>query len=491
MALIQVSHLRFSYDGGAEFVFDDVSFELDTGWRLGFTGRNGRGKTTFLRLLMGEYEYSGTISPQVACDYFPFPVAEDGLCARAVGEAVGQCEPWRLSRECSLLGVEEEALERPFGSLSHGERAKVLLASLFCRENRYLLLDEPTNHLDMQARRQVADYLRRKNGFLLVSHDRAFLDRCVDHVLSLERTCVLVHKGDFTTFLENKQRRESYEAAQKAKLEKEISRLSDAAGQTAGWSGQAEQAKYHTDHAGLRPDRGYVGHKAAKVMKRAKQLQRRSERALEEKKGLLKDLETAEPLKLTQLDYPFGPLADIRHASVYYSNRAAIRDISLTIEKGDRVAVCGPNGAGKSTLLRLLTGELSPCEGTVRLGSRLQISFVPQDTSSLTGRVRDYAREADVDESLYFTILRKLGFSRGQLEGSLDAFSAGQRKKAALARSLCERAHLHVWDEPLNYMDLTARLQIEELILQCRPTMVFVEHDEAFCNRVATKKLDL
>ena len=155
------------------------------------------------------------------------------------------------------------------------------------------------------------------------------------------------------------------------------------------------------------------------------------------------------------------------------------------------MAVCGPNGAGKSTLLRLLTGQLSPCEGTVRLGSRLRVSVVPQDTSSLTGRVRDYAREADVDENLYFTILRKLGFSRGQLEGSLDALSAGQQKKAALARSLCEKAHLHVWDEPLNYMDLTARLQIEALILQSRPTMVFVEHDEAFCSKVATKKLDL
>ena len=99
MALIQVSHLRFAYDGGTEFVFDDVSFELDTSWRLGFTGRNGRGKTTFLHLLMGEYEYSGTIAPQVACDYFPFPVAEDGLCAsHGVCRGKVRCWAWRNRR---------------------------------------------------------------------------------------------------------------------------------------------------------------------------------------------------------------------------------------------------------------------------------------------------------------------------------------------------------------------------------------------------------
>lgn len=351
-------------------------------------------------------------------------------------------------------------------------------------------MDEPTNHLDMQARRQVAGYLRRKDGFLLISHDRAFLDCCVDHVMSIERTCVLVHKGDFTTFLEEKRREES-EAAQKCKLEKEIARLTQAAGQTVSWSGRAERAKYHNDRSESSIDRGYVGHKAAKVMRRAKQLQRRSEQAVKEKQSLLRDLETTESLKLVQLDYPAGRMAELRHVTMRFSNKTALSDCSLTIESGERVALWGPNGSGKSTLLRLLMGELAPSEGTVRLGSRLHISYVPQDTSSMSGGVREYARRAGVDESLYLTILRKLDFSREQFERDLAELSAGQRKKAALARSLCERAHLHIWDEPLNYIDVFSRMQMEQLILRSRPTLVFIEHDEAFCRRVATRTYEL
>ncbi len=488
MSLIRVSHLSFTYDGGIEPVFQDASFEWDTDWKLGLTGRNGRGKTTLLRLLMGELEYRGSIAASTGFDYFPFPTDRLQGTAGEAALAVGQCEEWRIVRECSLLGLEDEALERPFGSLSHGERAKVLLAALFSRENRYLLIDEPTNHLDMQARRQVAGYLRRQEkGFLLISHDRAFLDRCVDHVMSIERTGVLVHKGNFSTYLEEKQRREASEAAQRSKLEKEIARLSQAAGQTASWSGRAERAKYRTDSTSGSIDRGYAGHKAAKVMKRAKQMQQRSERAMEEKKGLLQNLEISEPLKLAQLPYPGDRLAELRHVTVLYGHKEALRDCSLTIRTGERLALSGPTGSGKTTLLRLLLGELSPSEGEVILGSHLQISYVPQDTSAMTGGVREYARRAGVEESLYLALLRKLGFSRALFERDLAQLSAGQRKKAAIARSLCERAHLHIWDEPLNYIDVISRMQIEELIVQCRPTLVFVEHDEAFVQRVATE----
>ena len=109
----------------------------------------------------------------------------------------------------------------------------------------------------------------------------------------------------------------------------------------------------------------------------------------------------------------------------------------------------------------------------------------------MSGGVREYARRAGVDESLYLTILRKLDFSREQFERDLAELSAGQRKKAALARSLCERAHLHIWDEPLNYIDVFSRMQMEQLILRSRPTLVFIEHDEAFCRRVATRTYEL
>ena len=119
------------------------------------------------------------------------------------------------------------------------------------------------------------------------------------------------------------------------------------------------------------------------------------------------------------------------------------------------------------------------------------ISYVPQDVSGLIGSLRDHAEAAGIDESLLLAILRKLDFERGQFEKDMSTFSAGQKKKVALARSLCERAHLYVWDEPMNYIDVLSRMQLEALLLQFHPTILFVEHDRAFCERIATKTVEL
>jgi lincosamide and streptogramin A transport system ATP-binding/permease protein len=175
MSQIKVSGLTFSYDGSVETIFDHVSFSLDTDWKLGFVGRNGRGKTTFLKLLMGEYPFQGSISSCVEYDYFPFGVSDDAADTLSVLTSVsGGAEEWRLMRELSLLCVGEDTLSRPFHTLSSGERTKSLLAALFVKEDRFLLIDEPTNHLDVEGRAVVADYLSHKRGFLLVSHDRRF-----------------------------------------------------------------------------------------------------------------------------------------------------------------------------------------------------------------------------------------------------------------------------------------------------------------------------
>ena len=165
--------------------------------------------------------------------------------------------------------------------------------------------------------------------------------------------------------------------------------------------------------------------------------------------------------------------------------------VSFTLERGDRVALLGANGAGKSSVLKLLCGEDIPHTGQVEVGGGLVIFYVPQDTGDLAGSLTGYAERCGVDVSLFLAILRKLDFERSQFEKDMAAFSAGQKKKVLLARSLCERAHLLVWDEPLNYIDLISRMQIEELLLRARPTLLVVEHDRAFCERVATRTVEL
>ena len=200
MSMIKVNNLSFHYDNALDYIFEDVSFFIDTNWKLGFIGRNGKGKTTFLNLLLGKYEYNGTITSDVTFDYFPFEVNNKELTSYEIAKYYCvDYEQWKFEKETSFLDINNIILDKPFRTLSKGEQTKILLAILFIKNNNFLLIDEPTNHLDIDARRIVAKYLKSKKGFILVSHDRAFLDECIDHVLSINRTNIKIEKGNFSS----------------------------------------------------------------------------------------------------------------------------------------------------------------------------------------------------------------------------------------------------------------------------------------------------
>ncbi|WP_128103499.1 Lsa family ABC-F type ribosomal protection protein [Paenibacillus sp. DCT19] len=492
MSLINVTNLTFAYDGSYDNIFEHVSFQLDTDWKLGFTGRNGRGKTTFLQLLLGKYEYSGQISAQVDFEYFPFQVKDKSMMTLDVVEDIyPDYLHWQLARELNLLKVSEDILYRTFDSLSQGEQTKVMLAALFLKDNQFLLIDEPTNHLDLHARKIVSEYLRNKSGFILVSHDRSFLDHCVDHILSINKTNIEIQKGNFSAWWENKRRQDQFELASNEKLMKDIKRLSDSAKRTGGWSHEVEKSKNGTRNSGSKVDKGYIGHKAAKMMKRSKNIEQRQQSAIQEKSKLLKNLESAERLQIHQLDFHKNELVELENVTIAYGSNTVCTDVSFTIERGDRIALYGKNGSGKSSLLKLICGENISYTGLCRKDPQLKISYVSQDTSDLSGNLSEYAFNQRIDESLFKSILRKLDFSRLQLEKDISSFSAGQKKKVLIAKSLSEQAHMHIWDEPLNFVDVISRMQIEDLLLEFAPTLLFVEHDSEFCANIATKVIDL
>ncbi|ACV62470.1 ABC transporter related [Desulfofarcimen acetoxidans DSM 771] len=492
MSLINVANLTFAYDGSYENIIENVSFQIDTDWKLGFTGRNGRGKTTFLNLLLGKYEYSGNIAANVSFEYFPFKVVnKENNTLDVISDIFPEYLHWKLMREFSLLEVSENILYRPFDSLSYGEQSKVLLATLFLKENNFLLIDEPTNHLDITARKLVSDYLNTKKGFILVSHDRAFLDNCIDHILSINKTNIEIQKGNFSCWWENKKRQDNFELAEHEKLKKGIQRLSDSAKRTSNWSHEVEKTKKGTKNSGSKVDKGYIGHKAAKMMKRSKSIETRQQSAIEEKSKLLKNIEDSDSLKIPQLVYHKMRLAELENVSIFYNEKMVCKDVGFIIEQGDRIALTGKNGSGKSSIIKLICNENISFTGTFRKGSQLKISYVSQNTSHLQGNLAGYAVNNGIEESLLKAILRKLGFSRVQFEKDMSTFSDGQKKKVLIAKSLCEQAHLYIWDEPLNYIDVISRIQIEDLLLEHQPTILFVEHDRTFCGNIATKFVNM
>lgn len=486
MSMIKVEKLTFSYPESYDNIFEDINFQIDTNWKLGFVGRNGRGKTTFLNLLLGKYEYSGKIISAVQFDYFPYHVEDKSrLSEEILMEICPIAEEWELIRELSYLDVDADVLWRPFNTLSNGEQTKVLLAALFLNQGHFLLIDEPTNHLDTKAREIVSAYLQKKKGFILVSHDRCFLDKCVDHILSLNRTNIEVQSGNFSSWLLNFERQQEFEQAQNDRLKKDIKRLQAATKRSAAWSDRVEASKIGA------ADKGYVGHKSAKMMKRAKSIEARQQQNIKQKSELLKNKENSEALKLSPLVYHSDPLISFSDVSVRYDGNIICNPVTFAVRQGERIVLKGKNGSGKSSLLKLLLGHPIEHTGTVTISSGLVISYVPQDTSQLQGSLKGFAEEHNIDESLFKAILRKMDFERVQFEKDISDFSGGQKKKVLIAKSLCEKAHLYVWDEPLNFIDIYSRIQIEKLLKEFSPTMLFVEHDRAFQNSIATKVIQL
>ncbi len=488
MALIHVSNLTFYYEGSYDFVFKDVSFKIDSNWKLGFVGRNGKGKTTFLKLLMGKYSYKGTIMSSLEFDYFPYNIKDKTKKTLDVIDNINhEYEFWKLCRELSLLKVSEDVLYQPYNSLSLGEQTKVMIALMFIKENNFLLIDEPTNHLDLEGRKLVSNYLKSKKGYILVSHDKDFLDNCINHVLSINKANITVTKGNFSTWQENKQRQDDFELAQNKRLKKDIKRLDEAKKQTASWSDKLEDTKIGNGPA----DRGRIGHLAAKMMKRSKATEFRQNRAIEEKTKLLKNIETIDDIVLKPLKYHKEYLIRANNLSINYDEKTIFKNVNFSIKRGEQVALTGANGCGKTSIIKLILGDNISYDGIINMGSNLCISTISQDTSWLKGDLKEFAVKNNIDETLFKSMLRKLDFKRSQFDKDISDFSEGQKKKVLVAKSLSEQAHIYIWDEPLNYIDILSRLQIEKLILRYKPTMLFVEHDSFFIKTIACKIISI
>ncbi len=506
MAQIQVTNLTFAYDGSADDVLKDVTFCVDTDWKLGLIGRNGKGKTTLLKLFMGKYDYRGSISTGACFDYFPYRVSESDLAqngADLLEKWKPRIELWQVLIQMNELMMDPECLYRPFGTLSFGERTRVMLAVLFAAENEFLLIDEPTNHLDSRARDTVKAYLASKKGFILVSHDRDLLDGVCDHVLVLNRSSIEVQAGNFSTWWENKEKKDAFARAENEKHFKEIGKLKGAADRNSRWADKNESTKIGFDPI-KEPDRcastrSYIGAKTKKMQARVKAVEKRIDREIEEKEGLLNDIEKVADLKLEPLRFHKEVLVNANDLSLRYESAGEelFGGLRFQVKRGDRVILSGENGCGKSSVLKAVLQKAGSHEigedcrliaaGDLNVAFGMTISYVSQDTSFLSGSVRKFCEARGLNESLFLAILRQLDLGREQFSKNMEDFSEGQKKKVLIAASLITPAHLYIWDEPLNFIDVFSRMQIEQLILQYKPTMLLVEHDIRFQEKVGTE----
>ena len=546
MAQIEVKNMTFYYDDFYHPVFENLSLNLDTDWKMALIGRNGRGKTTFLKLLDGSLEVSaGEIRRAGNVAYFPYSydtkytktidvVKEcigglrtlennlDAMLSR-YGAEEEKCEEKctlqnsadkltnlltqydnlggyemesRIQKELAQMKLSAELLDRDFATLSGGEQTCMLIIALFLRKDAFVLLDEPTNHLDKQKKEHLKEYLKKKKGYIIASHDTLFLDAVADHILAINKTDVCIEQGNYSTWRRNVELKEQFELRTKQRLMQEINQLEHQSKLTRNWSDIGNKQKYpFTSNARTNGTRAY--------MRQAKAAEQQIRDNLEEKKLLLRNMEEAKQLSIFQDILEADCLLSAENISYCYEGEQipVLKDISLRIYPGDKIWLRGRNGAGKTTLLKILSGQLQGKSATdlnIQYAEGLSIAYVSQEPACRNGDVKEYFRERLNEKEHFQTayenfkrICSLFDLPEAFDERPLETVSSGEVKKVDIARILSSNHQILFLDEPLNYMDVYFKEQLEAALADEELTIIFVEHNEEFGKKIANKILEL
>ncbi|MBE6024425.1 MAG: ABC-F family ATP-binding cassette domain-containing protein [Cellulosilyticum sp.] len=525
MEKIILNKVSYHYEDFYNPVYENIDLVIKTDWKLGLIGRNGRGKTTLLRLLKGELEpTSGKMNVPVEVEYFPYKNECGYTITRdIIKENVAQLKSMEdtmdaiisandesrfdeyshlqeqyleldgyemesmILKEMDDIGLDSELLDREFESLSGGEKTRIMLLTLFLRKKTFVLMDEPTNHLDDEGKEAVIAYLQKKKGFIVVSHDRAFLDQVIDHVLSINKKDITIEKGNYSSWKHNKDKREAYELRTKERLEEEIAQMERSAKTNRFWGELGNAQRYQ--FAGNGRANGVETY-----MRQAKRSETRVQEHIDQKKQLLQNYEEVKALVMEQKDdIEEKCLIKIKELTFKYPDgtKQVIKGFNFEVHAGERIWVKGKNGAGKSTFLKLLSGRIQ--NEAIEYADGLQIAMVSQEPEWKKGYIKEAFEDRGL-EVIYQRFLELCDYFElpdDFLKRPLETYSSGELKKINIAKALAEENHIILFDEPLNYMDTYFSEQLERAILEYQPTIIFVEHDAYFGKTIATKTIQL
>ena len=511
--MISLDNLTISYGGWT--LFDNISFLINPKDRIGLVGRNGAGKTTLLRIITGEQQPTSghvTLNGECTIGYLPqtMRVADTTTLAEETAKAFDEvlrleAEIASLTREIAErtdyesagyeqllhrlndaqdhyhilggdtreadiektllgLGFKRTDFGRATSEFSGGWRMRIELAKLLLRRPSIFLLDEPTNHLDIESIQWLEEYLKNYNGaVLLISHDRAFLDNVTNRTVELSLGKVTDYKVSYSKYVVLRAERRAQQMAAYENQQRMIEKTEEF----------IEKFRYKPT-------------KSNQVQSRIKQLERLERLEIEE-----------EDLSTLNIKFPPAPrsgqiVAEINEAGMSFGTKHVFSGANFIIEKGDKIALVGRNGEGKTTLARMLIGQLTPTEGSVRLGANVNIGYYAQNQDDLM----------DGEFTVYDTLDRvAVGDIRTRLRDILGAFlfrgedidkkvkvlSGGERARLAMARMMLEPRNLLVLDEPTNHMDMRSKDILKNAIMKYDGTVVVVSHDREFLDGMVQK----
>ncbi len=478
MAQITINQLSIGFRGPP--LLDGVDCRIEAGERIGLLGRNGSGKTTFMRILCGDVEPDLgdlTFAPGTRVALLPQNVPQDihGRVADVVAGPLqeslvsGDLEPWKAEQQVKqILSRTSLRGDDRFEVLSSGMKRRVLLARTLVSDPHVLLLDEPTNHLDIATITWLEEFLLRWAATLVfVTHDRMFLRRLATRIVEIDRGLLFDWSCDYDTFLRRKEATLAAEEKQNAEFDRKLA-------QEEAWIRQGIKARRTRNEGRVRD---------LEKMRRAHRERRKEQGRV--------------ALRIEQGQRSGNLVAAVEDVFFAYPDREIVRGFSTLIMRGDKVGIVGPNGAGKTTLLRILLGELIPNDGSVRLGTNLQIAYFDQlrdqldDESTVQQNVGDGYDTIRVAGQPRHVLgyLQDFLFTPERARMAVKFLSGGERNRVLLARLFAKPANVIVLDEPTNDLDAETLELLEERLMEFAGTVLLVSHDRAFLNNIVTSTI--
>ena len=507
---ISVSNLVKEFEVGHK-ILDGLTFQVDTGERVGLLGPNGCGKTTLLRILTGVMDYDEgdvviapgkrmglisqipvypagyTVEDVLATAFEPLREMEREMAAlaeqmgegtdpallarydklTAAFEAAGGYETdTKTNKVCNGLTIPQSMREQLFDKLSGGEKTRVNLARLILEDTDILLLDEPTNHLDLRATEWLEEYLDKFKGTVLtVSHDRYFLDKVVNRIVEIQAGKAEFYSGNYSFYVVEKERRYEEKLRQYEKEQAKIEQLEKAAEQMRVWA-----------YSGM-----------DKTFKRVKSMEKRIERMRT----------TDRPTKERKMEVRFGErefrgdeVLTIKGLTKSFGDRTLFSNLGLEVAGGERIALLGDNGSGKTTLLKILLGEEEPDAGKVRMGPTVKVGYLPQHVHfdhPERNLVDTLIYEQDCTAQTARNRLAAFKFRGEDVFKPVSALSGGEQSRLRLCMLMDEKINLLILDEPTNHLDIQSREWIEEAVEEYEGNLLFVSHDRYFIDRFASR----
>lgn len=505
--LYQASHVSKYF--GADAVFEDVQFEIKGNEKITIVGRNGCGKTTFLRCMAGEMSFdrgnvsivngttigylaqkalpddSKTVKEELDSVYAPIFALQEELhilekemetnSDEGLLKKYAQLQEkfellngynWESERNTVLtrFSFTEEDLNRTIGSFSGGQKTRIAFVKLLLSKPDILLLDEPTNHLDLETIQWLEGYIKSyPKAVVTVSHDRMFLDHTTDVVYDMEYGQMTKYVGNYSSFIEQKKNNLERRQAAYVRQQKDIERLETL----------IEKFRYKKN-------------KAAFAQSKIKYLERMDKI----EKPDAPDEETFHA-NFTPRVKGGDKVLEVEHLEIGYD--VSLADISLTIRRGDRIGILGPNGCGKSTFVKTLMEQVKPLGGHYLYGHQIETGYFDQQlaqfSSGKTVLEELWDEYPDLDRTTIRTVLGRFLFSADDVFKTVDVLSGGEKVRLSLAKLLLQHANFLILDEPTNHLDIPGKEALEESLKDYTGTILFVSHDRYFISRLATSLL--